>query len=109
MQKCGQRRMPYVDHFGDALYSGFVALATILHGACVFLYFADALYSGFVALATILHGACKVLNRRVSRKGAVSHCVPKGCRAAGCPERMSCRRVSQKGVVSQGVASQGVP
>ena len=43
--------MPYVDHLGDALYSGFVALATILHGACAFLYVADALHPGFVALA----------------------------------------------------------
>ena len=62
MQKCGQRRMPDVDHFGDALYSGFVALATILHGACVFLYIGYTLYSGFVALATILHGACAFLS-----------------------------------------------
>ena len=47
---------------GDTLYSGFVALAPILHGACVFLYYlGDTLYSGFVALAPILHGACVFL------------------------------------------------
>ena len=43
------------------LYSEFVTLATILHGACVFLHLSDTLYSGFVALAPILHGACVFL------------------------------------------------